>query len=416
MLSENISWKYLHFFYSILGMFLKIIIIIIELQDSPSCSRKSSVWVLKDMADHTQLGTHDRLDEKKKKWRSPTMYSSMVAVGSRVKELKLQLVEMEAASRESAKELAESNSKAEKLLKKTTKLEAELAKMKRVNQEKTTEVEMVREDMKLCQEHTTSHDNDWAVRREEIMMTGPELGRGGWATVSVATFRGTQVAAKSIHNFILSPHNIQLFRREMNMAARLRHPNLVQFIGATIEGSLVILTELMPTSLRKQLEIDTYLQPNHIKSIGLDVARALNYMHLMQPDPLIHRDISSANVLLEQVSLVHYRAKVADYGSVNLVRELHTQNPGSPVYAAPETNNPALQSPKMDIYSFGALLLEMLTGQLPTRTDRPALLRKVYHEQLLTIIRRCLNDNHNSRPDASSIIILLRDQHIYSVV
>ena len=88
------------------------------------------------------------------------------------------------------------------------------------------------------------------VRSDEINLTGPELGRGGWALVSVAVFRGICVAAKSIHQQIISPHNIQLFRREMNIAARIRHPNLVQFIGATSEGEMVILTELMPTSLR----------------------------------------------------------------------------------------------------------------------------------------------------------------------
>ena len=56
------------------------------------------------------------------------------------------------------------------------------------------------------------------------------------------------MAAKVIHNQILSQHNIQLFRHEMDMAARIRHPNLLQFIGATQEGEMVILTELMPTS------------------------------------------------------------------------------------------------------------------------------------------------------------------------
>ena len=82
----------------------------------------------------------------------------------------------------------------------------------------------------------------------------PRARRGGWATVSVATFRGVRVAAKRIHDIILSAHNVSLFKREMNMAARIRHPNLLQFIGATIRGELIILTELMPTNLRRELE------------------------------------------------------------------------------------------------------------------------------------------------------------------
>ena len=256
------------------------------------------------------------------------------------------------------------------------------------------------------QEHRrdAASNSHWVVRREEIEMTGPELGRGGWATVSVATFRGVQVAAKTIHRLIISPHNIQLFRCEMNMAARLHHPNLFQFIGATSKGNMVILTELMPTSLMAQFQLDGYLQPRFVKSISLDVARALNYLHQMQPDPIIHRDISSANVLLEPLPDWQWRAKLSDYGTVNLVHQLETVNPGSPVYAAPEANNSCLQSSKMDIYSFGALVLEMLTGQLPTPEDRPTLLLRVHHDQLLDIIQRCLSKRRQYQPDAATII------------
>ena len=283
-------------------------------------------------------------------------------------------------------------------------LRQELGGIRQNLQERTREVQLARQQLKECEQRLSASNGHWVVRRDEIEMTGPELGRGGWATVSVATFRGVQVAAKTIHRQIISPHNIQLFRREMNMAARLRHPNLVQFIGATSEGNMVILTELMPTSLRAQFQLDGYLQPRFVKSISLDVARALNYLHQMRPDPIIHRDISSANVLLEPLLGGQWRAKLSDYGTVNLVRQLETVNPGSPVYAAPEANNPRLQTPKMDIYSFGALMLEMLTGQLPTPEDRPTLLLKVHHDQLLDLIQRCLSETRQDRPDAATII------------
>ena len=67
-------------------------------------------------------------------------------------------------------------------------------------------------------------------------------------------FRGTELAVKYLHTVIINRHNRDLFVREMNMASRVRHPNLVQFIGATMEGHPMILMELMPTSLRKVLE------------------------------------------------------------------------------------------------------------------------------------------------------------------
>ena len=171
-----------------------------------------------------------------------------------------------------------------------------------------------------------------------------------------------------------------------------------------MEGEMMIVMELMATSLRSQLQRETYFQPLAVKAICLDVARGLNYLHLIQPDPIVHRDISSANVLLQVNQLNRWRAKLTDYGSVNLVRQLHTANPGSPAYTAPEASNPSLQSPKMDIYSFGALVLEMLTGRLPVPDCRPGMFRKVQHEQLLHLIRRCLNDNPYDRPSASVII------------
>ena len=242
------------------------------------------------------------------------------------------------------------------------------------------------------------------MRREEIELTGPDLGVGACATVTVAKFRGAQVAVKRIHNQIISRHNIQLFQREMNTAARLRHPNLIQFIGATMEGEMMVIMELMATSLRSQLETEEYFQPKLVKSISLDVALGLNYLHLIQPDPIVHRDISSANVLLEELPRGKWRAKLTDYSSANLIRQLRTENPGSPAYAAPEVSNPRLQSPKMDIYSFGALILEMLTGRLPFSGDRPGMFRKVQHEQLLHLIRRNLSENPEDRPSASAII------------
>ena len=259
-------------------------------------------------------------------------------------------------------------------------------------------------ELRQFEDRFQAHSTHWVLKREEIELTGPQLGAGGWATVTVAKFRGIQVAVKRIHDEIISHHSVQLFQREMNMAARLRHPNLIQFIGATMEEEMMIVMELMATSLRSQLRREMYFQPLLVKAISLDVARGLNYLHLVQPDPIVHRDISSANVLLEVIQLNQWRAKLTDYGSVNLLRQLRTENPGSPAYAAPEASNPRLQSPKMDIYSFGALVLEMLTGQLPAPDDRLGLLRKVQHQQLLRLIRGCLNMNPDDRPSARHII------------
>ena len=109
---------------------------------------------------------------------------------------------------------------------------------------------------------------------------------------------GSRVAAKCLYQVILSDYNLRQFKREITIAAKLCHPNLLLFIGATREGEPVILTELMPTSLHRELE-RREMPRLHILSISQDMACALCYLHQWKPYQIIHRDISSGNVLLE---------------------------------------------------------------------------------------------------------------------
>ena len=77
------------------------------------------------------------------------------------------------------------------------------------------------------------------------------------------------------------------------------------------------------------------------------------------PKPILHRNVSSANVLFEPSARDQWKAKLSDYRSVNLQENVHTAGPGNPVYSAPEATTPKLHSPAMDIYSVGILLVEM---------------------------------------------------------
>ena len=176
---------------------------------------------------------------------------------------------------------------------------------------------------------------DWVIARNEIQMTNRCLGRGGWGSVYEGTYCGCTFAVKQIHDLILSPHNIRLFEREMNIASKCRHPCLLQFIGATNdEESPLFVTELMETSLRPLLG-QRQLSATEIAIISLDVARALNYLHKKKPEPIIHRDVSSANVLLWRQG-DQWRAKVSDYGTANFRQNTMTVAPGAPIYSAPE--------------------------------------------------------------------------------
>ena len=128
----------------------------------------------------------------------------------------------------------------------------------------------------------------------------------------------------------------------MEIASRCRHPCLLQFIGATSDERPLLVTEIMERSLRERLynEVELPLYAAEVSVISLDVARALNYLH-QKPDPIIHRDISSGNVLLWRQGN-QWRAKVSDYGTANLVRQSKRSEPGTATYSAPEclTENP----------------------------------------------------------------------------
>ena len=246
----------------------------------------------------------------------------------------------------------------------------------------------------------------WVVQRNEIQLTGEELGTGGWASVKVALFRGQRVAAKCLHRQIISAHNTRLFTREMNMAAQARHPNLLQFIGATMDNNPIILTELMPTSLRRILEQGVRLTRRQITSIASDVARALNYLHLNTPDPIIHRDISSANVLLEEFG-DNYKAKVSDYGSANFARYTSTAGPGNPLYSAPESGEPRRQTVKMDVYSFGLLLVEMCSGELFDNHEELIRTRISDWPEMVGIIHPCIRQDPKRRPNMDGVLTQL---------
>ena len=139
----------------------------------------------------------------------------------------------------------------------------------------------------------------WAISKDEVLLSNNIYTRSRWVgLVTEATYRGRRVAAKCLHEAIVSPHNQELFAKEMKISARCRHRNLVEFIGAVPDHPAIIVIELMDCTLRTALA-NRRATPNHIHPISMDIAQGLLYLHSVQPHPLIHRDVSASNVLLK---------------------------------------------------------------------------------------------------------------------
>ena len=245
-----------------------------------------------------------------------------------------QLREREGQVRELTQQLTNLQGQLREKVEEITSLEEQLrAKEKEVNE---MEISLATTQQAL-RGRPRQHTPDWVISRDQIQLTEKCLGKGGWGSVIEGKYCGCTVAVKQIYEVLLnlSSHNRQLFEREMSIASRCRHPCLLQFIGATNdEGSPLFVTELMESSLRKLLE-QRSLSTTEVAVISLDVARALNYLHQKKPRPIIHRDISSANVLLWRQA-DQWRGKVSDYGAANIMQHTMSVCPGAAVYSAPE--------------------------------------------------------------------------------
>ena len=291
----------------------------------------------------------------------------------------------------------------------------ELQEKDRELQEKDRELHQSQDAVRRYQQQALTDDH-WVINKDEVTLTKEELGRGSYAVVTVGIFRGLRVAVKSLHTIIISDFNLALFSREMSIASRVRHPNLVQFIGATKVGNPLILTELMSTSLNQELRRNR-LTNKQILSIAQDVALGLNYLHLFKPQPIIHRDVSSPNVLLKPCTgPAGYEAKVADYGTAKLVQtdSTGTVMPGNVAYAAPEAPIPDQHSPAMDVYSYSVLLMEMNLYSPPemTTAEREVQAGSVSWSDMKSLIQRGLNANPRARPTMAQVIESLKRMKI----
>ena len=300
----------------------------------------------------------------------------------------------------------------------TQQLQQQLADLRRDKEAQIQQLQVHLSDVRRDNEHLHqgvgpntspihSQEMFWRVSPEEVRVGQEILGRGAWGVVAKGKFRGQKVAVKQVYPEILQQTTMDRIHREIRTMAQVRHPNLVLFIAAVIDDRTgpMIITEILDTSLRSAYERNR-LGSNKLRILQ-DVASALNYLHLHR-EPIIHRDVSTANVLLEAVANNGWKAKLSDFGSANLVRYATTPGEGAIIYTAPEAfpqpptspTPPPPQTPKIDVYSYGVLLGEVVTQQLPDPERLQWMMQQVRRQwpQLHPLVTGCIQHNPDRRP------------------
>lgn len=227
------------------------------------------------------------------------------------------------------------------------------------------------------------------------------LGKGGFGEVFKGLKDGVdEVAVKVIR--IQSTHSaVEQFKQEIDMISKLRHRHILQFYGACIKPNcLYMVTELMQTDLFSALRHSGRYQWTGVygRDVMIGLASGLHYLHSRRP-PVVHRDIKSPNVLL-----MDGIAKIADIGiaRTKAASDMTAQRGFTIAWAAPEVVYRKRATEKIDIWSLGIILWEVVTGNMP----RPGqlVLPSWSPSPLQSLYSRCTDEDSTNRPTAAEVM------------
>jgi serine/threonine protein kinase len=191
------------------------------------------------------------------------------------------------------------------------------------------------------------------------------IGNGGFAKVYRGTLledgRRRPVAIKELNTHEMTPRQAIDFHREIDILTSIKHPTLVEFLGATETPPFCLVLELMENGcLFDELHQHHRLTPTQKTKAAYDVARGMRHLHR---NAVIHRDLKSLNVLLDSRGV----AKICDFGCARRddAMMMMTRDVGTCRWMAPECIMGSRYTAKVDVYSYGIVLWELLTGSIP---------------------------------------------------
>ncbi|BFI43156.1 sterile alpha motif and leucine zipper containing kinase AZK [Marchantia polymorpha subsp. ruderalis] len=262
---------------------------------------------------------------------------------------------------------------------------------------------------------------EWEIPWEDIII-GERIGLGSYGEVYRGDWHGSEVAVKKFLDQDLSGDALEEFRLEVRIMRRLRHPNVVLFMGAvTRPPHLSIVTEFLPRGSLYRLihRPNNQLDERRRLRMALDVAKGMNYLHSSSP-LIVHRDLKSPNLLVDK----NWVVKVCDFGLSRMKHNTFLSSKstaGTPEWMAPEMLRNEPSNEKCDVYSFGVILWELATLRQPWAGMNPMQVvgavgfqhRRLdippdMDPQLAGIIRECWQNDPNMRPSFAQLMAALR--------
>ncbi|XP_045110915.1 mitogen-activated protein kinase kinase kinase 7-like isoform X6 [Portunus trituberculatus] len=240
------------------------------------------------------------------------------------------------------------------------------------------------------------------------------IGKGSFGVVYKAVWRELMVAVKKVE----TESEVNEFYNEVQQLAKVQHENIIHLYGACTSGlyKCLVIEFADGGSLYHLLHNSPNTQYNLAHGISwlFQCAKAVSYLHSIQPRPLLHRDLKPPNLLLTKGAKV---LKVCDFGTACELSTIMSDNRGSAAWMAPEVFEGKLYTEKCDVYSWGIILWEVVTRRVPFedlglavrimwavhQRQRPPLITGC-PKLLETLMKRCWDHNQARRPRMEEVV------------